>query len=64
MTVKVDTHKGVAFHEPDDCTEGHKDCLVVVMIGDDYKWHVGIDDVHEIDDDDYCSGCGQIGCGW
>ena len=63
MSVKVDQYPGVAFHEPSDCDE-HKDCLVCVMIGDDYKHHVQIDDVHEIDDDDYCSGCGQIGCDW
>ena len=64
MAVKVDTHPGVGFYKEDTCSEGHRDCVVVVMIGDDYKWHVSPDDVHELDDDAYCGGCGQIGCGW
>ena len=66
MTVKVDTYPGIAFHEPDLCDveDHHAACRIVVMVGDDYKHHVDMDDVHEIDDDDYCSGCGQIGCGW
>lgn len=36
----------------------------VVMIGDDAKHVVDISDLTEIDDEDYCSDCGQLGCGW
>ena len=34
------------------------------MIGDDEVFTVDVADVSPIADDDYCSGCGQIGCGW
>ena len=53
---------GIAYHSPDPCPDGHDDCVVVVMIGDDYRWHVPPEDVVTIDDDAYCGGCGQIGC--
>jgi hypothetical protein len=36
----------------------------VVMVGDDIVHHVDVDDLVKIEDDEYCSGCGQIGCGW
>ncbi len=34
------------------------------MVGDDHEWHLDATDLHQIEDDEYCSGCGQIGCGW
>lgn len=37
--------------------------LVVVMVGDDRKHVVDPDDVTLIDEDRFCRGCGQIGCG-
>ena len=33
-----------------------------VMVGDDIVHHVEITHLHRIEDDAYCSGCGQIGC--
>lgn len=33
-----------------------------VMVGDDREFLVDFEDVELIDDDDYCGGCGQIGC--
>ena len=36
----------------------------VTMVGDDAVHLVDPDDLTEISDDDYCSGCGQVGCGW
>jgi hypothetical protein len=38
--------------------------VYVVMVGDDYKHIVDPHDLTVIGDDDYCSGCGQIGCQW
>ena len=38
--------------------------LRVVMVGDDKEHIVDPDELIKIDDDAYCSGCGQIGCGW
>jgi hypothetical protein len=34
-----------------------------VMVGDDREHIVDVDDLTVISEDDYCSGCGQIGCG-
>jgi hypothetical protein len=36
--------------------------VVVVMVGDDREFVVDPDDLTLIADDEYCSGCGQIGC--
>lgn len=38
--------------------------VYVIMIGDDHKHLVDLDDLTVIDDDEYCACCGQIGCGW
>lgn len=34
------------------------------MVGDDSVWTFDVDDLTKIDDEEYCSECGQIGCGW
>ena len=34
------------------------------MIGDDQMFVFDVADLTVLHDDDYCSGCGQIGCGW
>jgi hypothetical protein len=34
------------------------------MIGDNREFTIDIDDLAEIQDDEYCHCCGQIGCGW
>ena len=36
--------------------------VLVVMIGDDAKHRVSIDDLIPLDELDYCTECGQIGC--
>lgn len=33
-----------------------------VMVGDDRVWVVDPDDLTAIQDDEYCSSCGQVGC--
>jgi hypothetical protein len=33
-----------------------------IMVGDDRRHVIDVDDLVKIGDDDYCSGCGQIGC--
>ena len=39
-----------------------KSGVYMVMIGDDRKWIIHLDELNLIDDN-ICS-CGQIGCGW
>lgn len=63
MTVQIAIYPGVAFHDVDKCTD-HDDCVIAVMVGDDFKHHVNSSDVSELPADDYCSICGQIGCDW
>lgn len=36
--------------------------VVAVMVGDDREHVIDVDDLTELDDDAYCSECGQIGC--
>jgi hypothetical protein len=38
------------------------DHVIAVMVGDDRKHVIDVDDLEMLADDDYCSGCGQIGC--
>lgn len=47
-----------------DCPPEHEGCVIGVMVGDDYRHHIDPDDLTLISEDDYCGGCGQIGCGW
>ena len=37
--------------------------VIAVMVGDDREHIVDVSDLRKLDDEDYCSGCGQIGCG-
>ena len=45
----------------DDIESGR---VSIVMIGDDKRHEVELLDLEPISDEEYCSGCGQIGCGW
>lgn len=53
---------GVALWLDRPCYD-HWDCVLAVMVGDDVRHHVDVDDLEPVEDDDYCGGCGQIGCG-
>lgn len=35
---------------------------IVIMVGDDQRYTVDTDELIPIDEDDFCGGCGQIGC--
>lgn len=55
--------------EPDEDTvwsgyENRTGKLVAIMIGDDKYLAVDPEDVSELDDGEYCTVCGQIGCHW
>jgi len=43
---------------------GGPDSSQVVMVGDDRIQYVDNSDLKLIDDDDFCGGCGQVGCSW
>lgn len=63
----VDGWRGIAFTvygfpvDPTDDFDGTS--VIVVMVGDDQKHLVDVDDLHELSQDEFCAGCGQIGCG-
>lgn len=70
---KESRHGGVAWRvlgwetEPDEDTEwsGYEvrtGNVVCHMIGDDRLFSFDIEDLEEINRDDYCGVCGQIGC--
>jgi hypothetical protein len=70
---RVRGYDGIAFcvygweTEPDEDTEwtgleNRTGRIVAVMIGDDHKYIVDVDDLTPIAREDYCSECGQIGC--
>lgn len=73
-TVRVEGHAGIAFFVSRNQNSNQRDedgepipledgLLAVVMVGDDHRWIVDADTVSPLDDEDFCHGCGQIGCG-
>lgn len=72
----VDGYDGIAFwlkgyHEEwgevvDDWDDPEviidRDHVVAVMVGDDRKHIIAVEDLTKLDEDDYCHLCGQIGC--
>lgn len=44
--------------------DGDGSRVFVRMVGDDHKYLVDIDDCTPIDEEEFCSCCGQIGCAW
>lgn len=65
---------GIAFSvlgwetEPDEDTEwtgmeSRTGRVLVVMVGDDQRHSVDVDDLTPLDREEYCGECGQIGCG-
>lgn len=70
---RVDRYGGVAWRvygwhtQPDEDTEwsGYENRtgrVVACMVGDDCLFTFDPDEVHRLDDLDYCAECGQIGC--
>lgn len=70
---RVDRSDGVAWHvlgwetEPDEDTEwsGYEvrtGQVVCIMIGDDHHFAIDPEEIHPIDREEYCGGCGQMGC--
>ena len=47
----------------DGITEIDDSLVKAVMVGDDRVHEIDVDDLTLIGEDDYCSSCGQIGCG-
>lgn len=74
--VKVLGYEGIAFRVdgfpewkgPDYDWTGlvwtHPHRRLVHMVGDDREYDVHIDELTSLDEAEFCSGCGQIGCGW
>jgi hypothetical protein len=70
--VKVQGWRGIAFYiygyakEWDEAYEEwapNENKLVVIMVGDDRKHTVDVEDVSPLNDSEFCGDCGQIGCG-
>ena len=61
-----DPETGEEWEEPTDEGEwvDDLDCglVLAVMVGDDYRHKVPIDDLTVVAREDYCGECGQIGC--
>ena len=57
-----DTHNAACYlyNEPELVPVSGR--VRAVMVGDDREHIVDTDDLTEITEDDYCSGCGQTGC--
>jgi hypothetical protein len=48
------------YHEPEEIEDRTR--VVAIMIGDDREFTFDVEDVTPISEEEYCPGCGQIGC--
>ncbi len=55
-----DLDEGIYLEDPEERETG---MALVVMVGDDHRHAVDPEDMTEIDEETFCHGCGQIGCG-
>lgn len=74
--VRVEGYNGIAFRVltvptrkgPDSDWTGYLYAnfgrRVCYMVGDDREFVFDVDELTPLDEDDFCGGCGQIGCGW
>ena len=73
--VQISAYKGLACWIVGDQTEPDQDTewtgietktgrLVARMVGDDHLFICDPEDISTLDDSDFCSECGQVGCGW
>jgi hypothetical protein len=61
----TDPETGEEFEEESgegEWVEGDGSRVRVRMVGDDHVYEVEASDCEEIEPEDYCDGCGQIGC--
>lgn len=58
-TVRCSLWGGIAFYIVEDDGDGN---LVGVMVGDDKRHSLREEDCTVLDESEYCSECGQIGC--
>lgn len=72
---RVAGYSGIAWRvfayetEPDEDTEwsgleNPTGNLLAHMIGDNREFSFEPDELEPLAEEDYCAGCGQIGCGW
>src|SRR3972149_2864137 len=57
MEHEIETGEGEWIEQDEACGR-----VIVVMVGDDHKWEVDVEDLTPLASGDYCRDCGQIGC--
>lgn len=60
-TVKSDLYPGIALWIVESNEDEHGN-VIVRMIGDDRDFEASPETLHVVEEDEFCSGCGQIGC--
>ena len=60
----TEEHDGETYIWIDYETVTNTDMVRAVMVGDDRVHIIDVDDLTKLEDDAYCSCCGQIGCPW
>jgi len=63
---ELDGPAGETFYCDGSCEEpvDNLERVRAVMVGDDAEFTFDVADLIPLDEDDFCEGCGQIGCGW
>jgi hypothetical protein len=55
-----DDENNYLYNRPEEIED--RNYMVCYMVGDDRKFVFGIDQLTKLEEDEYCSECGQIGC--
>lgn len=58
---EYDTGDDVWYYDTEEVE--NYDVVIGVMVGDDRRYELDVDELTIINEDDYCLSCGQIGCG-
>lgn len=54
-----------AYDDDGEWIDDHRSGQIVVrMVGDDRDFVVDVSDLTPLNDNEFCSCCGQLGCGW
>lgn len=56
--IEIETGEGEWIEQDESCGR-----VLVVMVGDDTRHEVDVEDLTALAEDAYCDSCGQIGCG-
>lgn len=59
---RIQVQQDLEFQYDEPEFEDDVDVVVGVMVGDDHRWDIPVDELVPLDENGYCRECGQVGC--